>query len=391
MGVDELDPEYTTALLHRKSLMEWPVAFPRILTNNDPLAAIESLIDLYVEIDMAVQPVAQGMSAALHASRFPNVVVAPIVLSATEHTRIACSLLVIQIYYRLALHFSSDWADAFPANFIRGLQPWQRVQAISVESFLQTCTQPYNFSSYMLLDERYTCRECMSQKYTYIRRYIQATEFPAELPDQFLHRTLSQSFLYATRRNQRVHLPPWRTEETDAGHPSNASLLDTQLRNHGWVMYEALGPSRQFFFSTTDNCRQALLHLGVLFWDNSRLAACALTDSASILELAAHLGAEMRRITTANNRNWQLTYGHSPVLIAKEKASQIVKWTRCPIQCSLEEWLYQKVALLRLANGRPPIPSKYLEPGMLCYLCGLDGHQGRYCNESAWSDDETRP
>ncbi|KAH7361237.1 hypothetical protein BKA66DRAFT_471189 [Pyrenochaeta sp. MPI-SDFR-AT-0127] len=124
----------------------------------------------------------------------------------------------------------------------------------------------------------------------------------------------------------------------------------------------------------------------MLFWDLNRLAQWDMVHHNDIKVAMEEFRLRLQHVSTNyhSGRHWDCHPDLDPAYIPNMKARQIIQWTRCPVQCTLEESLYQKTALARFMARRPPLPSKYIEVGTLCYLCGLDGHNGFHCIESSW-------
>lgn len=352
--------DMTLERLRSTDLLEWSLLYPRILDeNDDALHVAYGLIDLYVEVDVAAGLVAQGMHAAMETCVNPYVVVAPLVLSSTEKFRFVCSLFVAKIYFQLEQkfrHSDDGQSSKVPVLFMRGLEPWLVEQAVSVEVFLCNCRDSHDFTVYTVIDQRYTCMESLSEKTLYFRKFFQAT-------GNTVYRGWFRNRLSALRTALGGRF-------NDIPHSSTAPDVTTQFSSPGWILYRTPRFHRH----------QEYFCLGVFFWDQDRLTQWDIVD---------HKDITMAMEEFRNNYHRNLHWGsHPPGNIPKTQSRQIIQWTRCPVQCTIEEFLYQKTALARIVDGRPPLPSKYIRVGMKCSICGLDGHIGFHCHETGWSDDE---
>ncbi|EUC48503.1 hypothetical protein COCMIDRAFT_33986 [Bipolaris oryzae ATCC 44560] len=144
------------------SLSEIPQPFAGFLHVATALHNIS--VDIYVEVDVAADIVAQSMNAAMQIYIDPQVAVTPVVLSVAEHTRLVCALLIVKIYYQLRSKFVPNGRRSmkdFATAFMQTLAPWQIAQSSSVEGFLDSC-QKFLVGLYdEIIDNRYTCCECL--------------------------------------------------------------------------------------------------------------------------------------------------------------------------------------------------------------------------------------
>jgi hypothetical protein len=393
------DAENALDLLRYNELHEWPIMFPRLFTTtDDPLESIRGLIDLYVEVNSAAELVAQAMNAVTEAFVNPHVVMAPIMLSETEHTRIISALLTVRIYYQLRSKFGpvreiDTPACNFPRTFIQSLNPWQVEQAVSVEGFVEKCLKPNTPYILKAIDSKYRCWECFSAKSTYFRKYKNATAIDDDFSTSVVmgydsqgvaiyNRPLSLS-VAARNRNYPNMQPPWNYNDDMC-----LSTEVPQLRNHGWTLYNSIG---LYGSMRRHHHEREFLALGMFFWDQDRLASWNLLDLDDIKTLHNCIGRKLEYFSNLHSfeSGW---FGcrccNSTVYCENREARQIREWTRSPVQCTLVEFLYRKTAKARIAGGYKPVPEKYVEPSVSCRCCGLEGHRWLHCAEENWSDDE---
>jgi hypothetical protein len=135
------------------------------------------------------------------------------------------------------------------------------------------------------------------------------------------------------------------------------------------------------------------LALGVFFWDQDRLASWDLVNLDDIIRLHENVMEKLEYMAGVHEYEaglgfWGCRCCRSTTHCENREARQIREWTRSPVQCTLEEFLYIKTAKARIAEGYKPVPRKYMEPSIICRFCGLEGHRSARCEEENWSDDE---
>jgi hypothetical protein len=396
----DFDPEKALHLLTHVDLLHWSAMYQRVLSKDDePLKIVQGFIDLYIEVDTAVNKIAQAMNAAMEALVHPYVVHSPIVLSGAEYTRIACAIYVLKIYYQLRLkffHAGHDWRSRFPETYLKGLKPWQVDQALCIEQFYHICQNGGKFQDmFGIIDREYTCKVCLSETSSFFRNYAKALRPSVEFnPGSFSFPKDFKCAVNDLRRRPTNSLipPPWHYDLEAIGHPSHISPIPTQLRNYGWTVFNAVFIDEEGEDRTLVNWqfRHVMPSLGILFWDQDRLTSWEIVSSNDLVDAFRTLDRRVRE-ETIRKRNKQNRSKYCPPgseRVDVSKARQIIEWTRQPVQCSLEEWLYQRTALVRIEEGRPLMPGKYIEPGAVCQWCGLDGHESRWCNEWSWVEDD---
>jgi hypothetical protein len=324
----DLNADDALKLLRQANVGETLGNYSQFITSgHDALHFMRSLIDIYVEVDVAADIVAQGMNAAMQVYTDPHVVATPVVLSVTEHTRLVCALLIVRIYYQLRFKFAPNGhapGSYFATAFMQTIAPWQMAQGMSVEAFLSSCQKsPYGLL-YEIIDKRYTCCECLPQKSSYLRNY---SKFAAVDMDTlvFGQHTSFLSFSHAAQDERRriSRRRSWAGHVGDAQHPDLGQAV--QLCNYGWTMCTAIG--------SYDMLRQQLiLRVGMLFWDQSRLADWNMVDQSDVMALgtqtAWRLGYMPQRHRYALRQDCKADTSH-----------QIVEWTRSREQISFEEFL----------------------------------------------------
>ncbi|EUC28105.1 hypothetical protein COCCADRAFT_110003 [Bipolaris zeicola 26-R-13] len=327
---DDFDSDKPFELLEHANSNQWPVIYSRFLrSGDDVLDYMRSLVDIYVEVDVAADIVAQGMNAAMQIYIDPQVAVTPVVLSVAEHTRLVCALLIVKIHYQLRSKFEPDGpmsARDFATAFMQTLAPWQMAQSSSVEGFLDSCQKYPGGLFNEIIDKRYTCCECLLQRSSYLRNYSRDVAVDRYKGHAFAGDTSFPRYSPAAEVERRRigRRESWAGRVGDAQHPA------TQLRNHGWMMYDTISPG--------DMMRRHLVwRVGMLFWDQSRLADWGMVDSSDVVTLgtqtAWRLGYMRRRYP------YSLQRGH----IEDTTSQQIVEWTRSHEQIDFEEFLARQL------------------------------------------------
>ncbi|KAF1851787.1 uncharacterized protein K460DRAFT_391999 [Cucurbitaria berberidis CBS 394.84] len=296
--LQDFDSKETLNLLRSTDLLCWAPTSQRIFGDSDvQLGTIHDFIDLYVEVDVAVELVAQGLNATMEALVNPRAVVAPVVLSTTEYTRIACSLFIVKIYCQLQTKFIHHCRGRteFPAAFMTSLKPWQVQQAMSVEQFLQACIHSFDFAIYRVIEKKHMCFQSLSEKSSYFQKYLEVQDSIAShagLPS-FIDKFSSA----ASRLPHPLLLHPQSMGSlSDVGHPPKSSQIVTQLRNHGWIIYMSGIADGTIEYDPS----RLLTTVGLLFWDQDRLMGWSIVDQGDV----ATIDDEFYRVTP--------TWGYNP-------------------------------------------------------------------------------
>lgn len=364
-----------------KSLEEWSLAFERGLGGkDDPLDLLGCLVDVRMEIDIAVNIVAQGMNASMDTLAFPSVLRPPVVLSNTEHMRFSCAVLVHQIHFQLWDGLKSCGqhnTNEFSRSFIHSLQPWLRSQVLSIERFYYACFDDArcNSSILSLIDKKYTCTADLLKKSAFICDFQRATTHCGTLYHAAMHPGGFGQQLSPHCRGQ-VFCP--RQPEVDDGTAASPSL---RLQNVAWDFLLSPGLDLDGVGGYYFLCR-SVPNLGVLFWDDERLADLDIVLPHNLVAIHAEMVKRLRNAAKGNGPFRDPLSPQTEQEKAFAQARQIIEWTRQPEQCGLEELLYRRTAFARMKEGRPLMKRFLIKPGNVCYVCGLDGHESRYCVDS---------
>lgn len=252
----------------------------------DPLEALHTVVDFYMEVHDAAELYGQCMADGISKFLDPTVHTPPIVLSDTEHMRIACALWLTKIHHQLLLKLTvGESAETYPFNItdaiVANLQPWQLDQVLSLERKLQEGIYPHqNTLEYAgQVDPRLVERLLST---SYIERYSAAL---CRSHFRFFHVVIDS----VSRRQQ-----------------TNALPLPVER-------YKSLS-----------------VHLGLSFFDASRLAQWRINSAADVLTYADD--AYQRELAcldaceTSSSRH------------ARREEIQVVEWTRCPESMTSQEW-----------------------------------------------------
>lgn len=252
----------------------------------DPLEALHTVVDFYMEVHDAAELYGQCMADGISKFLDPTVHTPPIVLTDTEHMRIACALWLTKIHHQLLLKLTvGESAETYPFNItdaiVANLQPWQLDQVLSLERKLQEGIYPHqNTLEYAgQVDPRLVERLLST---SYIERYSAAL---CRSHFRFFHVVIDS----VSRRQQ-----------------TNALPLPVER-------YKSLS-----------------VHLGLSFFDASRLAQWRINSAADVLTYADD--AYQRELAcldaceTSSSRH------------ARREEIQVVEWTRCPESMTSQEW-----------------------------------------------------
>lgn len=327
---DDFDSDKPLDLLEQANLDQWPAICSRFLRSGDNvLDYMRGLVDIYVEVDVAADIVAQGMNAAMQIYIDPHVAVTPVVLSVAEHTRLVSALLIVKIYYQLRSEFVPNGHTSvkdFATAFMQTLAPWQMAQGSSVEGFLDSCQKSPGGLYDEIIDKRYTCCECLLQKSSYLRNYSRAAAMDMDRGHVFGRDTSFLRYSHAVaEQHRRID-----RRESWAGHVGYAQHPAIQLRNYGWIMYKTISPSDMMR-------RQLVWRVGMLFWDQSRLAGWGMVDASDVVTLGTRTAWRLGYM-----RRWY-PYSLQRDRISDTTSQQIVEWTRNHEQINFEEFLARQL------------------------------------------------
>ncbi|OSS50021.1 hypothetical protein B5807_05260 [Epicoccum nigrum] len=292
---DDFDQAAALHLLQTAELIEYSgeLNSPRPL-NADPLEALHTVVHLYTEVLDAAQLYGQCMADGISKFLDPTVYTPPAVLSDTEHMRIACALWVMKIFRQLLLKLTlgesaqtylPHLTDAFVAN----LQPWQIDQVLSLERKLQPSDDTHHHSL----------------EYT--------DHVDSRLAERLMSSSYVESYLIAFhRRNARFHRDLVRSihhhRQTNAPVPAAQTSLSRPVTRHKTIS----------------------IHLGLSFFDASRLAQWRIHSAADMLTYTDD--AYQRKLAC-------LTACETPLLHhTRWEEAQIIEWTRWPGNLTLQEW-----------------------------------------------------
>lgn len=93
MQDDQLAPVSILKLLNNVNLLDWPELLPSSTPSTvNRMESLQSMTDFYTEVHDAADLIGHSMIITVERFVNPHVCVPPITLSATEHTRLACTL-----------------------------------------------------------------------------------------------------------------------------------------------------------------------------------------------------------------------------------------------------------------------------------------------------------
>lgn len=338
---NDFDPDKTLAFLDQTKITEdWSILYPYILrSKDDPMEALERLIDLHEEISTVVELYAKSVNAIVETFVNPYVLTTPITLSTAECNRIACGFWLLKIFYQFQLKFARyNQANDFIRTFMEQLSPWQVEQGLSIECFLQSSCWYGHYDPYILVDERMPTREDLSEQYLYVRNYFKVTN---ELPRPSLTPGIMQPtfFSRATRYYSYGFHEGWdQLPRLSAYSDAECSSVTNQLRSHGWTYFESAVRAHTIPGNTY---RQFFLGLGMFFWDKDRLEAWELANPRHFTTVVKALS---QRLTEAKLYWERKMHEHCTCRIHTRLSftKRIIQWTRSSVQCSFEEWEYQR-------------------------------------------------
>ncbi|KAJ4317534.1 hypothetical protein N0V94_004910 [Neodidymelliopsis sp. IMI 364377] len=384
MSDSDFDPSATLQLLGKYDLFQWPGRQSSCLVSiGDALTIMQAMTDLHAEIYDAAGLVGECMFVGVHATLDPYMQTPPFTVSTTEHARIACSLLIIKIYHELRLKFlccAPEHLTEFAEAFMRNLKPWEIDQATSLTPFL-------NEDDYDLCDQFLAMVRMRSDVLERLLESDCVKNFSRRSGFAFGSGGPRITFEFAAKRLQ--HGRPtgrtWLHVFGDVGYHSRPLSITNELQYHAPACSEsALQQAPVWDFHVHMNMVQLQ---GLLFWDYDRLERWNLADTDQ--PTAAH--EFLRKVSDIVRDDvgipWQKQI-YEPENIEHTKQRQLVEWMRCPTQCTLEEWLWQRTVDTDLIRSRELFPRKYIELGAVCRICGQDGHWATRCRLDLWSDDE---
>jgi hypothetical protein len=287
MQVDDFDHAVALNMLQTVELIEYSGEFcsPQPLI-TDPLEALHTVVDFYMEVHDVAELFGQCMADGMSKFLDPAVHTLPVVLSDTEHMRIACAVWLMKIHHQLLSKLTRSEArmqiPPLTDAFVASLQPWQVDQVLSLERNLQHGDYPNQYSL-----------EYAGQAHPSLVGRLLATSFVERYTATLCWRNFrfSHVFVGSVARRQQTQPTPSLSVER----------------------YKTLS-----------------LHLGLSFFDVSRLLQWRIYSAADVLTYADD--AYQRELAcldaceTSSSRH------------ARREEAQIIEWTRCPESMTLEEW-----------------------------------------------------
>lgn len=328
-----------------------PYTLPILTDDENPFLVADGLVDLYQEVHVATDLYAQSLNAAMEAFINPGTEIKPATLSPAEHVRIASAFLLLRTFYQLQLKCSAQ-EDIIPTcrAFLTHLDRWEIEQLAALDEFLLNVGYGRPSEVYNCLDAKYSDWSALLKRSTYVQRYFRTLNFgvtqeetPSITPASVMQ--AAGPDLHG-RLFQPLPLPQWAgtidealsrmmREDAASSHPS---------RTFGWTLYDC---SRYRW-----DCRPCFVDLGMFFWDYRRLDGWGIlhqpTYESMLSGFEAHLEEASRRGPMPPLRLHPCAHYSE-----NQKAEIITRWTRSPIPCSIEEWLWQHYAL-DLYSQLPP-------------------------------------
>lgn len=346
---DQFDTDKTVALIQRTNIVEdWSTVYPSILhQDDDPFETLEGLMDLHDEVAFAAQLYAQCIHAVMETVNDPYVEILPVVLSTTEYTRVASSLWVLKVYYQLQLKFAGHpWQIEFEPAFMSHLRPWQVEQVSSVERLLQSLDTGGDSTLKTLTGTRYASKKLLSEQSLYFHNYFDVAGYNRRSADILAPGARSIiAFSQAAKRYSHTGSVGWAQFPYNGPHFTAAlSARVTHLRNHGWMYFESVVSSKTRLSLSEQRYLEFFLDLGILIWDTERLLRYDLADPRGFWPACVAL---RERLQEARNRRNRM---HMGIALSRSYQDQllqdhIIQWTQCAIQCSFDEWMYQRIGL----------------------------------------------
>jgi hypothetical protein len=367
-NVDPLlfDPDKAIVLLGKVGLArDWSTHYPYILErDDDPWQTLEDLLDLIEDIDVVVDVYAQSMNALVEVFVNPFVEPLSVELSREEYSRIASSFLLLKIFYQHQQHFAyHKRSNIFFRTFFQDLDPWQVEQTVAVEYYLQTISNLRGTSLNNLIEEKHRSKDILSERSLYIRDYLSKIDiFTVDFCS--LDEDVNKKWVSFSRASR--HYWPhsmfsvWRTPPQLLPDFDHATARVQPLYSHGWEYCEYL--RRALPYSEQDlNYQHFFLGLGIFFWDQDRLDYWGIIDFSEFLDMMEVLHERMSQNSEAC-RNWQ-HYGAGGLWRNfRLHPESIMEWTRCEVQCTYDEWAYERYALGPWMARRQRETERALEP-----------------------------
>jgi hypothetical protein len=334
-----------------------PYIAPIIVGDSDPLIVVDGLVDLYEEVHVATNLFAQSLNAAMESFINPWIVFKPIKLSSAEYARIASTLSVLRMFYILQMRCSAQ-EDVIPTGraFLARLDPWEIDQLLALDEFLLRVGYERRSAVYRGLDAKYSDWKALSTGSTYVQRYFRALKFGSaqEESSSITPASITQA-LGSVLQGRLRHPPPdpslwYRTiDEALSRMMVEDAASCCPSRTFGWLLYESMVRTRRL---PQWDSRLCFGHLGMLFWDYDRLNRWGIIDQPTFNSMFSQLENHLQEASRYVYRS-TLNLRPGAHYSEKQKAEIITRWTRSPIACSIEEWLWQHDALDRYSRLSP--------------------------------------
>lgn len=261
----------------------------------------------------------------------PGVIVEKVILSPTEHHRIARTLWYLKLY-NAVFHIRTEEIGGLQhvrsrlisRNFFDRLCPWEVDEMlgiyrymvrnklrISPSAFDDTTTTTTDGTSF----NPFECAWCDS-KFLGFHKYN-------------FQREVSPYFSYGS----------WASETKCAQNPPKtwSDLPASNLPSIGWALLRGAQRQDGFFLSTYN---YMVRDLGLIFWDEKRLATWDLLDFPSWMFMKRQLTRRSCLISEAK----RFKQAEAPL---RGKEQNLIRWTRQSVPCIYEDWLhYERCSII---------------------------------------------
>ncbi|KAF2017201.1 hypothetical protein BU24DRAFT_490414 [Aaosphaeria arxii CBS 175.79] len=335
-GIYQVKPHMIMHALKSATIDNWINLIPEILGNDRLLVKyMIELAEVLEEVNEATEVYAETLAANVYAFMKPWTQPSSLELSRMERLRLATACLNVRVLHQLHMVFSiQNRSNDFIPTFVASLDPYEREISLALDYFIHHISRGSSHAAtWDFVNHEHFSMECLRGKSCYMR-YVLDLMDDAHF-HHFFHRPCDcRSVTF--RRSEGA--PSWHAAPSDFGLSRIEVDDETNFANSGWFYLDSV---REKHDVTSMHYSKLFLQLGILFWDERRLAALGFSDPDEFPVILQILALREQQTRSFRARVFYDDYGDSYETLKRRMFDlQIFEWTRYTTPCDFEDWVY---------------------------------------------------